>query len=552
MYVAALLLGLLLNVWAGLAALQAQGRFPNISFDLPNVDDMSLPGRPVLLPVLDPGKLRTFVSAAATQGHLLATLDDVEADVDIVAPGITPPIKLVLQANLPRLFAPAPPIEDFHALRLVDMFLANARTGARLDAPQVDLELRVGIRPVDLERAEGDASRLLLLRFAPVSQTWEDTHATVVGTDLIAHAKTLSPFAVGLVEHPLSRSTVEEFLDHFGPFWFPTSVPTVTPTASATEDAEVQATPAANAQPGVPLPGGIVNMIPVLVPIGPAPSATLPSTPTLEPSASSPTAQATVTTNAPASSAPTPSPQTGVAQLIPTGVPQPGATSTPPSSTATVPPGSTLTPPPVATLTIGPTFTPTTTGTVTPTPTSSATPTATATPMPTSTPTLQPTATPTVTPTPIVGLAIDIANPPLPTGEIGRLFDVSNMRPGDQATAYVVILNGGPVDLTYSLTINATLSSALDTNPSGDLQLNVARCGATFTVCAGTVYDGPVVVAYAPMGGPDTVGTSGSRGLRPLTQDYLRVQVRLPVAADNVFEDAHSVLRFVWTSVQAL
>src|SRR5579859_6348568 len=110
MYMAALLLGVLLNLWAGLAALQAQGRFPHISFDLPNVDDLSLPGRPVLRPVLDPGELRTFVSAAATQGRLTAALDDVEAVVDIPAPGITPPVKLVLQANLPRLFAPDPPI----------------------------------------------------------------------------------------------------------------------------------------------------------------------------------------------------------------------------------------------------------------------------------------------------------------------------------------------------------------------------------------------------------------------------------------------------------
>src|SRR5437867_10446702 len=92
LYLTALLLGLLLNLWAGLAALQAQGRFPHISFDLPNVDDLSLPGRPVLRPVLDPGELRTFVSASATQGRLTAHLDDVEAVVDIPAPGITPPV----------------------------------------------------------------------------------------------------------------------------------------------------------------------------------------------------------------------------------------------------------------------------------------------------------------------------------------------------------------------------------------------------------------------------------------------------------------------------
>jgi hypothetical protein len=158
---------------------------------------------------------------------------------------------------------------------------------------------------------------------------------------------------------------------------------------------------------------------------------------------------------------------------------------------------------------------------------------------------------PTPTPTPVPSLIIDIANPPLPDGEIGRLFDVAAMRPGDQATAYLVILNGGQVDLTYVLSVDATTSSLLDTSQPNDLQLGVARCGATFTVCAQTAYAGRAIVANAPMGGPDTVGTTGARGLRPLTQDYLRVRVSFPVTAGNALEGAHSVLRFKWISSQA-
>src|SRR5207237_1286284 len=84
--------------------------------------------------------------SAAAQGRLMAYLDDVEAVVNIPPPGITPPVKLVLQANLPRLFAPDPPIDDFHALRLIDVFLASARDGARLDDPTVELDFRVAIR----------------------------------------------------------------------------------------------------------------------------------------------------------------------------------------------------------------------------------------------------------------------------------------------------------------------------------------------------------------------------------------------------------------------
>jgi hypothetical protein len=149
-------------------------------------------------------------------------------------------------------------------------------------------------------------------------------------------------------------------------------------------------------------------------------------------------------------------------------------------------------------------------------------------------------------------VAIDIAHPPVPIGDIGRLFDVSVMQPGDEATAYLAIINGGSVDLTYTMTVGATTSSPLDTNQPNDLQLEVSRCGATFTVCGQTVYAGPAIVSNALMGGPDTVGTTGERGLRPQTLDYLRVRISLPSAAGNALQGAHTILRFVWVSSQAL
>jgi hypothetical protein len=160
--------------------------------------------------------------------------------------------------------------------------------------------------------------------------------------------------------------------------------------------------------------------------------------------------------------------------------------------------------------------------------------------------------TPTSSPTPVSGLVIDIAHPSLPAGELGRLFDVSGMRPGDEATAFLVIFNGGQLDLTYSLSIDATTSSLLDTSQLDDLQLSVMRCGATFTVCGQSVYAGRILVANAPVGGPDTVGTTGAHGMRPLTRDYLRMRVTFPFTAGNAFEGAHSILRFILTSSQAL
>jgi hypothetical protein len=132
------------------------------------------------------------------------------------------------------------------------------------------------------------------------------------------------------------------------------------------------------------------------------------------------------------------------------------------------------------------------------------------------------------------------------------LFDVSGMRPGDEVFADLIILNGGPVELTYTLTSVAATSSLLDTSQPDDLQLSVLRCGATFSVCGQTVYASQAVLSNAPMGGPDPVGTGGARGLRPLTQDYLRVRVNFPFTAGNAFQGAHTVLRFVWVSSQAL
>src|SRR5207237_4179773 len=87
----------------------------------------------------------------------------------------------------------------FRALRLVDVYLADARTGARVDGPGADLELRVAIRPIDLERAGGDPSRLLLLRLDLDHDTWEDMHAVVSDGYLVAHSSSMSPFAIGLV-----------------------------------------------------------------------------------------------------------------------------------------------------------------------------------------------------------------------------------------------------------------------------------------------------------------------------------------------------------------
>jgi hypothetical protein len=169
--------------------------------------------------------------------------------------------------------------------------------------------------------------------------------------------------------------------------------------------------------------------------------------------------------------------------------------------------------------------------------------------MPTAQPSLVVTPTPRPTPS---GRVIDIAAPP-PSGDVGRLFELSEgkpLRPGDQVVTNVIVLNSGTLDLTYAMSVDATRSSPLDTDPGG-LQLSVSRCGATFRVCSETVYSGPAVVSNAPLRGPETVGAQRKLGLRPSTQDYLQLRVSFPASASNATANATSVLRFTWTSAQA-
>ncbi len=133
---------------------------------------------------------------------------------------------------------------------------------------------------------------------------------------------------------------------------------------------------------------------------------------------------------------------------------------------------------------------------------------------------------------------------------------MTNMQPGDLAYANLAIDNDGNVNCTSSFTVNATTSSNLDQDPTNGLQLRVRRCDAAFSACTQIYPDaplppGPLIVSNRPMGGPDAVGPGSLSGLRPGNQDYLQLEVSLPVAAGNVFQNLTSVLEFTFTAVQA-
>lgn len=372
LYAAAVLLGVLLLAWAGLQALDAQGRFPVPVLRLPGLEEFALPGRPVLVPVVESGQLVIATSAPATAGRLVVQAgDDVAAEVELGEVPLGRPARLVIRGNLPRILAPPPGIERFAALRLLEVLLVDARTGEPLDAPLREVQVRVAIRPVDLEYARGEPARLLLLHYAATEGAWEDTRASAEQGYLVGRVSSLSPFVVGLGEEA-------------PPPWPPV--------------------------PALPL------------------------------------------------------------QAQPT---EPGPTSVP---------------------------------------------------------------------------VLTIATP----GSGDRLFDVAAMKPGDVAVANVVIQNGGNVDVTLTLAVDATTSSVLDQDLDDGLQLTVKRCEVSFTRCDETAYSGPAIVADAGLGGPQTVGGAGGRpGLRAASQDYLELQFRFPASAGNQFQRARSVLRLTWTGTEA-
>lgn len=164
-------------------------------------------------------------------------------------------------------------------------------------------------------------------------------------------------------------------------------------------------------------------------------------------------------------------------------------------------------------------------------------------------PTASPVASPSRTPAPLPEAHVRLlASSRTP---LGPLFNAV-LVPGSEVAANVVVQNEGRVDLTYALGSTPTTVSVLHADPRDGLQLRVLRCSADFASCPSMLYDGPAVVASAPLGGPDTVGrATRTAGLRPATRDYLQLRVRLPASAGNAHKRAQSVLELAWTATEA-
>ncbi|NEK59898.1 hypothetical protein GCU56_18750 [Geodermatophilus sabuli] len=130
-------------------------------------------------------------------------------------------------------------------------------------------------------------------------------------------------------------------------------------------------------------------------------------------------------------------------------------------------------------------------------------------------------------------------------------FVPGGLLPGDAATDPIDLVNSGTVPLSsVSLKVVATTSSVLDTDTVNGLQLTVTSCSDPWTVagtgytCAGSVtdlYSGPIVMD-APLLGAESLEAGG--------RDHLLISAALPVSAGDTFQNAKTVLSFVFTGTQ--
>jgi hypothetical protein len=134
---------------------------------------------------------------------------------------------------------------------------------------------------------------------------------------------------------------------------------------------------------------------------------------------------------------------------------------------------------------------------------------------------------------------------------ISSLYTIGDMQPGDSSTRSIYVTNDVGVDFAYTLTVEATTSSLLDTDPVNGLQLMVLRCDASYALCDQIVYQGAAIVTDLDVGGPQAVGT-GDQGVANGRQDFIQLRFTLPTGAGNAFANQSSVFRITWTATQAL
>lgn len=147
---------------------------------------------------------------------------------------------------------------------------------------------------------------------------------------------------------------------------------------------------------------------------------------------------------------------------------------------------------------------------------------------------------------------------PISTNGVNNRLSVgaSNIAAGDTISRVANIKQSGSIDLaSITLTTTAPTSSLLDTNTTNGLQMVIDKCSVAWTeagagppytyTCSGTTTS---VLANVPVIGTNLALSNLSLGAG--VDNYVRVALTLPSAADNTFQAQSSTINYVFTATQ--
>lgn len=132
----------------------------------------------------------------------------------------------------------------------------------------------------------------------------------------------------------------------------------------------------------------------------------------------------------------------------------------------------------------------------------------------------------------------------------------SNMAPGDQFTAPILVTNTGTLALRYAVTSAATNADTKLLMEQLDMTI---KTGVTACTNGGFVTDGSVVYAAGDLGslaglnviGDPTPGAqAGDRTLAASAAETLCINVKLPIDTSNAFQGAATTATFTFASEQ--
>ena len=145
----------------------------------------------------------------------------------------------------------------------------------------------------------------------------------------------------------------------------------------------------------------------------------------------------------------------------------------------------------------------------------------------------------------------------LTTNPTTALVVFSNMAPGDQVTAPVVVTNNGSLELRYAITATATNPDSK--NLMSQLALTI-KSGVTTCTNAGFTGDGTQLYTGAlgslaginVVGDPTTGAQSGDRNLAASANETLCFNVTLPLATGNAYQNATTTATFTFAAEQTI